>query len=225
MRKIVACMLVGIFLLSAGACGGGEDSDEKPAPEPMYSSEEKFDIGMWVGVSDKIVEYDEWGQKTGKEIQLTDEEFLEKYEWIAEAGFTIAYPGYEYMLWGTEAYNKKCLKAAHEVGIKQIISIPALNDYMIKAKTLVESGLETEEQAVEKVKDYLKPYLEYEYADAFYGCFIGDEPGADEFDQHAFSYKIFSQAAPIFATIQTSFPSSRAARSWGESPPSTMIRT
>lgn len=96
---------------------------------------------------------------------------------------------------------------------------------MIKEKTLVESGLETEEQAVEKVKDYLKPYLEYEYADAFYGCFIGDEPGADEFDQHAFSYKIFSQAAPIFATIQTSFPSSRAARSWGESPPSTMIRT
>ena len=64
MRKIVACMLVGIFLLSAGACGGGEDSDEKPAPEPMYSSEEKFDIGMWVGVSDKIVEYD--GAENGK---------------------------------------------------------------------------------------------------------------------------------------------------------------
>ena len=206
MRKIVTCMLVGIFLLSAGACGGGEDSDRKPAPEPMYSSEEKFDIGMWVGVSDKIVEYDEWGQKTGKEIQLTDEEFLEKYEWIAEAGFTIAYPGYEYMLWGTEAYNKKCLKAAHEVGIKQIISIPALNDYMIKAKTLVESGLETEEQAVEKVKGYLKPYLEYEYADAFYGCFIGDEPGADEFDQHAFSYKIFSQAAPDLCYYTNLFP-------------------
>ena len=110
------------------------------------------------------------------------------------------------MLWGTEAYNKKCLKAAHEVGIKQIISIPALNDYMIKAKTLVESGLETEEQAVEKVKDYLKPYLEYEYADAFYGCFIGDEPGADEFDQHAFSYKIFSQAAPDLCYYTNLFP-------------------
>lgn len=151
MKKLFVCMLAGALMFSAGACSGsgGKDSGT-PASEPVYDSKELLDIGMWVGVSDKITEYDDWGNKTGKVTTLTDEEFLEKYQWIAESGITIAFPGYEYMLWGTETYNKKCLKAAHEVGIKQLISIPALNDYLSKAKTLVESGVDTEEQAVEK---------------------------------------------------------------------------
>lgn len=206
-------MLAGAMLLSAGACGekgnnsgSNQSSGEYNVPEPVYASDELLDIGMWVGVSDKIVEYDEWGKKTGKETPLTDAEFLEKYEWIADAGFTIAFPGYEYMLWGTEAYNKKCLKAAHEVGVKQLISIPALNDYLSKAKVLVESGAETKKQAVEKVKGFLKVYQEYEYADAFYGCFIGDEPGADKFDQHGFAAEIFTLAAPDLCYYVNLFP-------------------
>lgn len=207
MKKLFVCMLAGALMFSAGACSGsgGKDSGT-PASEPVYDSKELLDIGMWVGVSDKITEYDDWGNKTGKVTTLTDEEFLEKYQWIAESGITIAFPGYEYMLWGTETYNKKCLKAAHEVGIKQLISIPALNDYLSKAKTLVESGVDTEEQAVEKVKNYLKPYVEYEYADAFYGCFIGDEPAADKFDQHGFAQKIFTQAAPDLCYYVNLFP-------------------
>lgn len=198
MKRIIMLLLTALLAVSFTGC--------KEAVEPEYSSDEQFDIGMWVGVSDKIVEYDDWGKKTGKETALTDEEFLEKYRWIAEAGFTIAYPGYEYMLWATQTYNMKCLKAAQEVGIKQIITISELNEYIKNLDTLITSGVETEEQAVKKIQNYLKPYLESEYADAFYGCFIGDEPAADKFDMHATAYRIFHEAAPELCYYINLFP-------------------
>jgi len=200
MKKFFLFIVIGVMILSSAAC-------KKTANEPLYSSDEQFDIGMWVGISDKLVQYDEWGKKIeGSERYLTDEEFKEKYIEIAESGINIAYPGYEYMLWGTETYNKKCLKAASEVGIKQLISIPALNEYLSKVKVLVDSGIDTEEQAVEKVKDYLKTYTEYEYSDAFYGCFIGDEPAADKFDQHGYAEKLFNLAAPDLCYYVNLFP-------------------
>lgn len=198
MKKIIMFLLSAVLAASFTAC--------KAAAEPQYSSDEKFDIGMWVGVSDKIVEYDDWGKKTGKERMLTDDEFLEKYQWIAEAGFTIAYPGYEYMLWATENYNKKCLKAAHEVGIKQIITISSLNEYIKKLDVLLKSGVETEEQAIKKIQDFAKPYLESEYSDAFYGCFIGDEPAADKFDMHSVAYEVFHKALPDLCYYVNLFP-------------------
>ncbi len=206
MKKIFMCMIAGMFLFSAGACGGGSGDASYSGTEPVYSSDERLDIGMWVGVSDKYTVYDDWGNTTGQVVNLTDDEFLERYEWIADAGFTIAFPGYEYMLWGTETYNKKCLRAAHEVGIKQIISIPAMNSYLQQVKGLIESGAETEEEAVEKVRGYLQPYLDYEYADALYGCFITDEPGADEFDVLGYASKIFAQAAPELCYYVNLFP-------------------
>ena len=134
MKKLISSMLAGLMLFSLAACGGKEEDKSQtnnsseitqPAPEPVYTSDEKFDIGMWVGIDDTIVEYDDWGQKVSSR-QLTEAEFMERYVEVAEAGITIAYPGYTKMLWSTEAYNKLALKAAYEAGIKQIISISAL---------------------------------------------------------------------------------------------------
>ncbi len=204
MKKLLSVLMASAVLLSAGAFSGCGDG--KAAPEPTYASEDIFDVGMWVGVSDKITYYDEWGSKTGEVKNLTNEEFLAAYELIAESGVNIAYPGYEYMLWGTQDYNMKCLWAAHEVGIRQLITIPAMNDYFTKLDTLLSSGVETEEQAVEKVRNYLKPYVESEYADAFYGCFIGDEPGASKYNQHSVAQRIFQKAAPDLCYYVNLFP-------------------
>ncbi len=206
MKKLLSTVMASMMLFSAVAASGCGGEGGKAAPEPVYTSTEKFDVGMWVGVSDKIVEYDEWGKATGKVTYLTDEEFLQKYEYIAESGVNIAYPGYEYMLWGTETYNMKCLKAAHEVGIQQIISIPAMNDFFSKLGALLDSGIETEDSAVAKVQKYLEPYTTCEYADAFYGCFIGDEPGASKYDQHSIAQRIFQKAAPDLCYYVNLFP-------------------
>lgn len=93
MKKLFVCMLAGALMFSAGACSGSEGKDSgTPASEPVYDSKELLDIGMWVGVSDKITEYDDWGNKTGKVTTLTDEEFLEKYQWIAESASRLPFP-------------------------------------------------------------------------------------------------------------------------------------
>lgn len=206
MKKLMSMVVAGALAFSVLAGGCSKDEGGTPAPEPVYTSNEQFGVGMWVGVSDKIVEYDEWGKKTGKETPLTDEEFLEKYELIAECGINIAYPGYEYMLWATQEYNMKCLWAAHEVGIKQLIRIPALSEYFVNLNTLLSSGVVTEQEAVEKVQGFLKPYLESEYADAFYGCMITDEPGANEYDMLGTAQRIFQTAAPDLCFYVNLFP-------------------
>jgi len=207
MKKLIVLLLASLMVLGSVACnkGNGDDEGGTPQPEPVYQSDEKFDIGMWVGIDDKVVTYDDWGQKV-TERPMTEDEFLAHYRDIAAAGITIAYPGYSYMLWSTEVYNKLCLKAAHEAGIKQIISISALRDYFPSAKTLYDSGLLTKEQAVAKVQEYLKPYLEYEYADALYGIMIQDEPDASKFDYLGFAYEVFSEAAPDLCFYTNLFP-------------------
>ena len=79
-----------IALCGLSACG---KKNQDPEPEkPVYESDETYDIGMWVGVSDSICTYDEDGKKISSR-PMTDEEFLEKYRDIAAAGITIAFPG------------------------------------------------------------------------------------------------------------------------------------
>lgn len=103
MKKISAFILSLLFMVGATGCGKG-------ATAPVYNSDEKFEIGMWVGISDKLVTYDENGNKVSERM-LSDDEFLERYQEIADAGFTIALLGYDVMLDGG-SYNLKALKAA-----------------------------------------------------------------------------------------------------------------
>lgn len=172
---------------------------------PSYASDEKFEIGMWVGISDNLVIYDENGQKVSSR-PLTDDEFLEKYQEIADAGFTVAFPGYDVMNDGSASYNMKALRAAHEVGIRHILGDGTLRSYVMQAKTLYDSVAKTEEELVQGVKDIIEPYTTSEYADALYGFMIQDEPDASKFDAIAFGEKIFKQAAPDLMFYVNLFP-------------------
>lgn len=197
-----------MLLLSAtGGFMAGCDkkgSDIEPGELPVYNSDKKFEVGMWVGISDKIEEYDDSGKKTG-ERPLTDAEFLAHYQEIADAGFTIAFPGYDVMLDGG-AYNLKALEAAHKVGIRQMLGDDQLRQLLFNAKTRVEAGVVTRKECVDEVKDVLKKYTESEYASALCGFMIKDEPGADMFDMLSFAEGIFHEAAPELMFYVNMFP-------------------
>ena len=203
MKKITSFLLTACTLWSLAVCASGCKPESEP--EPVYTSTEKLKIGMWEGISDKLVTYDQF---TGEELssrELTEEEFIEKYQEIADAGFTFALPGL-YTFSGTEEYNKFALKAAYTVGIKQMVSIPAMISYLMEAKTLYDAGELTKETAVETVKEYLRPYREYEYGEALYGIIIDDEPDASKFDALGFAQEIFSDAAPDLVFYTNLFP-------------------
>ena len=158
-EKITSFLLTGCMLSSLAVCASG--CKPEPEPEPVYSSTEKLTIGMWRGINKSIVTYDQF---TGAELssrEFTEEEFIEKYQDIADAGFTYAFPGGDAFTI-TEEYCKLALKAAYTVGIKQMLSMPILRDYLMGAKTLYDAGELTKETAVETVKEYLRPYREYE---------------------------------------------------------------
>ena len=186
--------------LSCIGCGGASVGDP-----PVYTSDEKYEIGMWVGISDSYKIYDENGVFTGETHVLTDEEFLEKYQEIADAGFTIAFPGYEKMNDGG-AYNFKALEAASKVGIKHIIADGTLKNELLSARSNVEQGIKSEEQIVNRVKEIIKPYLDSEYSDALCGFMIRDEPSRSLYEDLAFGYKIFKQAAPDLVYYVNLFP-------------------
>lgn len=209
MKKILstcvmfACTL-GLTFSALAGCG------TEPAPEPIYTSNEKFQVGMWVGIDDVHVEYNVWGEELSRR-SLTTEEFEALYLDVAEAGITVAYPGYTKMVWADEVYNKKALKAAHKAGIKQILCISTIREYLTTAHTLYQAGAVTKSEVVEQVRAYLKPYLEYEedgvcYGDALYGVMMKDEPSAALFDMLGFGQEIFAEAAPDLIFYTNLFP-------------------
>ena len=79
-RKKFTTVLLACSMLLLSAAGGIMTGCEttgngiEPGELPVYASDKKFEVGMWVGISDKIVQYDENGKKTG-ERPLTDAEF------------------------------------------------------------------------------------------------------------------------------------------------------
>lgn len=197
MKKLLLMLLTAVMTVGMFGCGG-------KATEPTYNSTEKYDIGMWVGISDKIVTYDDNGEKVSERL-MTNDEFLAKYQDIADAGITIAFPGYDVMHSGGQ-YNYKALKAAEQVGIKQIIADGSLKNTLLQAKTLVDSEVKTEAEVVQMVKDIINPYLNCEGASALYGFMIQDEPDASKFDVLGYAEKIFKQAAPELCFYVNLFP-------------------
>ncbi len=209
-RKKFTTVLLACSMLLLSAAGGIMTGCEttgngiEPGELPVYASDKKFEVGMWVGISDKIVQYDENGKKTG-ERPLTDAEFEARYTEIAEAGFTIAFPGYEVMLDGG-AYNLKALEAAHKAGIRQMLGDDQLRQLLFNAKNRIDANVITREQCVQEVREVLKKYTESEYASALCGFMIKDEPGANMFDMLSFAEGIFHEAAPDLMFYVNMFP-------------------
>ncbi|MBQ9482085.1 MAG: hypothetical protein IJU84_07980 [Clostridia bacterium] len=203
MKKIMAmCLAATLFAGSAvlSACRAS-------VKEPVYESTRKYEIGMWVGVPEFY--YDAGGNRGET---LTDEEFLQQYRYVADAGITIAFPGYYNMGDGRTSYNMKALKAAHEVGIKQIIADSQIRNLLFGAKAALEICADDAERArkeaeiVESTKAYLKYYTDSEYADALYGFMIKDEPGTNMFEQLGIAGRIFKKAAPDLMFYCNLFP-------------------
>ncbi len=203
MKKIIAMVAAVTTFALVGATGCKKKEGAEPE-KPVYQSTETYDIGMWVGVSDKICEYDEEGHKISSRM-MSDDEFLEKYRDIAAAGITIAFPGYDVMIDGG-SYNLKALKAAKEVGIRHIIGDAELRTYLLGAKTLVDSEVKTEDEVVEDIRNLISKYTESEYADALYGFMVRDEPSADLFDSLGYAEKVFKKAAPDLMFYVNLFP-------------------
>ncbi len=207
MKKLLCVFLTTAMVLAMGACGGDKTGKAPVGTRPVYTSGNKYEVGMWVGISDTHWEYDETGKKIpGSGKALTDEEFLEKYREIAEAGITIAYPGYDVMSMGNRTYNLKALRAAKEAGIKHIIHDPDLSEYLTNAKILADTGISTEEQIVQEVANKIRPYTESEYADALYGFMMKDEPGYNMFETLGYAQKVFAKAAPDLMLYINLFP-------------------
>lgn len=203
MKKIIVFLLAASLAFGAMGCG-------KTAEEPVYRSDEKFTVGMWVGIPELLYTYDEDGNVIGKGAPISDERFLELYQEIADAGVTLAFPGYTTMYDGTSVsegsadnYNIRVLKAAKAVGIKHLIGDNNLRTFILSAKTLVDSKQMTEAQAVAKVSELIAPYKGYE---SLAGFMIQDEPNAMLFDALGFGEKIFKQAAPDLMFYVNLFP-------------------
>ncbi len=199
MKKLSVVFLS--LVLALGLCGC------KSAEEPAYASDELFDIGMWIGIPDVIDSFDENGEKIeGQSKPMSDEDFLLHYQEIADAGFTVAFPGYTQMLNPSANYNAKALKAAHTVGIKQIIADNTIRDLLTNGKNRVDTGTTTEAALVEQVKAIVKNYTDTEYGDALYGFMIKDEPNASFFDELGYGASILKKAAPDLMFYVNLFP-------------------
>lgn len=198
MKRRIFAVLIGCMLCALTACSN--------VPEPEYSSDEIFDVGMWVGVPDKNYVYDEDGNKLS-ESAIDDATFLSYYQDVADAGINIAFPGYAVMHDGggsyDGSYNMRALAAAEEVGIRHIIADDTLRTYLMTAKTLINAGTLTFDAAVERVKEMIQPYRKYE---SLYGFMIRDEPNTTLFDAIGYGETIFKAAAPDLMYYVNLFP-------------------
>lgn len=203
MKKFMALCLAATVVagtIGMASCGSSSKS------EPVYEATGKYEVGMWVGVPEFY--YNDAGEKGAT---LTDAEILQQYEYVKDAGITIAFPGYYNMGDGRGTYNMKVLKAAHDVGIKQIIADNALRSLLMSAKGTLDATEESEKatkeaELVEQAKELIKKYTESDYADALYGFMIKDEPGTNMFDQLGVAERIFKQAAPDLMFYCNLFP-------------------
>ena len=116
--------------LSCIGCGGASVGDP-----PVYTSDEKYEIGMWVGISDSYKIYDENGVFTGETHVLTDEEFLEKYD-----------PAYTWHIIGHLQTNK----------VKYIIGkvdmIESLDSEKLALEIIAEKSIETQEDLADALR-------------------------------------------------------------------------
>lgn len=176
---LVILMSVTCFFGCAKSSNGDENSglaegtidpsaEKESMPDYLESDEKVFNIGMWVGVPQQCPILDEYDRVTGYRT-WTDEEFLEQYQWIADAGFTIAAPPQ-----GTSSQEHilRMLDAAESVGIKQLIWDENVNTILLNTSL-------SDDDAMAQVRRAMVYYSDHP---ALYGNMITDEPQMQEYD-------------------------------------------
>ena len=197
MKKFIALILSLVLVMTFFTACGSEPK------EPVYTSNEKFDIGTWVGINHTFNTFTEEGKLTGKKV-LTDDELDAMYKELAESGINIASPGNIWDRKNPDNFNIKTLMLCKKYGIQQILFDSDIQNFLLNA--LSQSEIKSEAQLVEELKTLLKPYVECEYADALYGFWLIDEPNVSKYDQLGFAQKIFKQACPDKVLYLNLFP-------------------
>ena len=192
---IMALILAICLGISAIGCGSGP-------VEPVYTSNEKFDIGMWVGINQTVTTYDETGTATGTR-NLSEEEFDLKYKEIAEAGINIAFPGSFWV--GNFTSNNKALKYAEKYGIRHIILDTDIKDFLLSAYYKAHDGY-PRTTLIDELNELVAPYKQSEHVNALYGFFFTDEPSSNRFDMLAFAQDIFNEVWPEKILYVNLFP-------------------
>lgn len=208
MKKLLAILMMLVLSVGVVACGQPSDSisgDTDPGNAPVYGdSGKELTVGMWVGVPDKIYQYNSSGmiiQSTG--VAIEDEQFLAYYQAIADSGINLAFPGYQEMNGGSMAYNKRCLEAAQQVGIKQLVADANIKAFVTELYLTLEDGTMTEDGAIARIQEMVAPYKEYE---SFAGFMIADEPGANKFKSLGKACEIMKKAEPDVLFYVNLFP-------------------
>lgn len=192
-KKIVVFFMVAITLFSMSAC--------KKSEPPVYTSDRVYTIGNWCGVQSTIYEVDENGKEiAGTKRTLTQEEYIEQYRVLADCGITVTQPS---LIETGKTNSIKQLRAAQEVGIKQVVLDYALTQNLTAYYEEYVEEDKTFEQIVDLVKDYIADYLEYE---SLWGFFIKDEPSATRYDEFNFIKRVMDEAAPDHQIYINLFP-------------------
>lgn len=179
--RLAALLLTALFALAScgkneGESSGSGESYGESAKEfaketmPEYinaPAENPFIVGMWVGIPEYKTILDENDFVVGQ-TAWTNEEFLQQYVWIKEAGFNLA--STPNGIFSTD-HIIRLLEAADEVGIDQLVWDASLNNVLLNTSLSDDEALAQARRIVMEYKDY----------DSFYGNMITDEPGVTEF--------------------------------------------
>lgn len=200
---LIAGAIMALSLFGCGTSGGGpgkpvdpDAPDLPPSPPAEYAAD--FTLGFWNGVPNGEYKLNDDGSiaiEKGAvvyEREYSDDEMNAFYRDIVEAGFNIAFPE----CYNTsQAYNIKILKAAKSAGIRQVIQDSRVTEYLVNRDNFekFKNGTLTEDRAVETVRGYLQPYLQYE---SFYSLMLMDEPAPNQLDLVGWAKSVINKAAP-----------------------------
>ena len=158
-KKIIAAILSAAMALclmvgcdTSGKKPSGGANKEYKEEVPVYTTDEEFYLGMWIGVPSQF-----------NGVDVTDEEFEDQFRLIKEAGFNYTEGGYAETSVG---YNKRALAAAEKYDLNMLV-------YDDDIRTTLINGTITDEQAERQLKQLLPRYSEYK---SFAGLKIKDEP-------------------------------------------------
>ena len=180
-KKIMPLLLASGMIFSTAACGDKSSESKYGEEVPVYTSDEVFYIGTWVGVPNTLKKYNE---ETGEVIDngraLTDEEFDYHYKLLKDGGFTHVDPGYGE---SSLAYNQRALAAAEKYGLNQYVTDFEINSWLM-------DDIKDDAEVETKLTELSQRYMGYK---SFAGLRIKDEPSIDQISSYSYAKKRFDK--------------------------------